>query len=384
MDLETRVLEEGKRVLRQNRRIIGGHEVTIPAPGWFDHQYLWDSCFHAITLSHFDQAAAENELISLMASQHRNGMVPHSSKFNFRGMLLPYTSNITQPPLIARATLEVYEAAHNTAFLDNMFPKLNLYYEWLSKKRVREGVLTVASPLEAGEDNSVVWDDADSLRLPKASYILYDYFATHFPKTPQVRHVFSVKETALYADSLQCMSLIAGILGNNELSTRYERQHEKVIESMRKVFRHSSGLYYNLNSNGEPIIVKTHSIFAPLFAGALPKEEAETLIKEHLLNEKEFWPQFPVPTVAINEPKFSPTGYWRGPVWMPINWIIYSGLLRYGFNDAAQMLLLKTLVVVEKSGFREYYNPLTGEGLGAREFGMSTLPVDMVMRNGTK
>ncbi|MBI2137332.1 trehalase-like protein, partial [Candidatus Woesearchaeota archaeon] len=54
------------------------------------------------------------------------------------------------------------------------------------------------------------------------------------------------------------------------------------------------------------------------------------------------------------------------------------GLLRYGFKDAADELLDKTTAAIKKSGFREYYNPLTGEGLGARQFGWSTLVMDMI------
>jgi hypothetical protein len=34
--------------------------------------------------------------------------------------------------------------------------------------------------------------------------------------------------------------------------------------------------------------------------------------------------------------------------------------------------------MVERNGFREYYNPLNGEGLGARHFGWSTLLVDLL------
>jgi hypothetical protein len=34
--------------------------------------------------------------------------------------------------------------------------------------------------------------------------------------------------------------------------------------------------------------------------------------------------------------------------------------------------------LIAKSGFREYYNPLTGEGFGARNFGWSTLLIDMI------
>ena len=35
--------------------------------------------------------------------------------------------------------------------------------------------------------------------------------------------------------------------------------------------------------------------------------------------------------------------------------------------------------LVERHGFREYYNPLNGEGLAARRFGWSTLLVDLLV-----
>jgi hypothetical protein len=33
---------------------------------------------------------------------------------------------------------------------------------------------------------------------------------------------------------------------------------------------------------------------------------------------------------------------------------------------------------VERSGWREYYNPLTGEGMAARGFGFATLLVELL------
>jgi hypothetical protein len=42
--------------------------------------------------------------------------------------------------------------------------------------------------------------------------------------------------------------------------------------------------------------------------------------------------------------------------------------------------------LVERHGFREYYNPINGEGLAARRFGWSTLLVDLLpaAENGTR
>lgn len=373
---ERAIIEAAKKLLLQNRRTRNGHTFTIPSPHEYRHQWLWDSCFHAIALRHFDTAAAEAEIKSLAFSQHKNGMIPHESKFSVLGVTLPITSRITQPPLIARAAAEVYEKGRSKEFLAGIFPQLHLYHKWLEEKRELNGILKVIDSNESGEDNSILWDY--EYRVPVHMTYLR-WLTTYLPLYPQLAMIKSVTATSIYADALECMAGIAKAIGEGKLASRYRRKNREVIASMAKAFRQEDGIYYSLNHKGNPIICKTHSIFSPLFAGALTKQEAKKLVNRHLLNENEFWTRYAIPTVAANETKFSPTGYWRGPMWISINWIAYRGLLRYGFRDVAEELLQKTVAAVKKSGFREYYNPLTGEGLGARQFGWSTLVADMML-----
>src|SRR5690348_17747575 len=51
-------------LMRKNRRVTDGHLYTVPAPVDYPYQWLWDSCFHAIILTHFDLPAAKAELLS--------------------------------------------------------------------------------------------------------------------------------------------------------------------------------------------------------------------------------------------------------------------------------------------------------------------------------
>ena len=367
----TAIVKAAKDVLLKNRRTVAGHTFTVPSPYEYRHQWLWDSCFHAIVLRHFEPELAEAELISLLASQHRNGMVPHESKHTIFGIPVPYTSRITQPPFIARAALDVYSVSKNRAFLQETFPGLQRYYAWLAEEREINGVINVVNPLESGEDNSISSDNKVPFLLRKT----YGFLAGHLP-LPNFTGQRSVTVTAVYADALESMAEIAEILSHQQLAAGYRAKGKEIMKAM-QTFRQPDGLYYNLASIGEPIPYKSHGIFVPLFAGLLEKEDAENLINEHLLNKKEFWTLLPVPTVGVNEPKFSPTNYWRGPTWMNINWMICRGLRRYGYDSVADEVTQKSLNAVRNQGFRQYYNPLTGEGLGARSYGWSTLIVDM-------
>ena len=72
---------------------------------------------------------------------------------------------------------------------------------------------------------------------------------------------------------------------------------------------------------------------------------------------------WPLPTTAPSDPGFDRQRYWRGPTWVNINWLMAD---QAGFD-----VVEPTLRLLDREGFREYFDPLTGEGLGARDFSWS-------------
>jgi putative isomerase len=82
----------------------------------------------------------------------------------------------------------------------------------------------------------------------------------------------------------------------------------------------------------------------------------------HLTNPKEFWPRYPIPSVALDDPKYDPNQMWRGPTWVNVNYLMIEGLWRNGFRDQARKLRRATLEMIgEHNDIYEYYHPETGE-----------------------
>jgi hypothetical protein len=52
--------------------------------------------------------------------------------------------------------------------------------------------------------------------------------------------------------------------------------------------------------------------------------------------------------------------------------------LRLERDAEASHLVERTAALVRQSGFREYFNPITGQGFGARQFGVSSIAVEIV------
>jgi glycogen debranching enzyme len=134
------------------------------------------------------------------------------------------------------------------------------------------------------------------------------------------------------------------------------------------------------------VTVSTWSALAPLALPDLPEEIARRLIDDHLLDQRKYWLPVPPTSVSAQEPSFTPRDwetwvvrrYWRGPTWINSAWLIWIGLQRLGMEPDAMEMTKALASVVARERLREFYEPHTGEGLGAKEFGWSSLIAELV------
>ena len=84
----------------------------------------------------------------------------------------------------------------------------------------------------------------------------------------------------------------------------------------------------------------------------------------------------------MDEPAFTPAfdrfRTWRGPAWINTAWLLVPPLRALGYADEADRIVERLAAAVSRHGFREYYDPRTGHGHGARGFSWSTLMVDLL------
>ena len=401
------IQEQTKKLLEKNRRSAGRYEYTVPSPEIYPFQWLWDSCFHAIMLSHFDIEQAKKELRSVIAKPLGNGLLPHINYWNkedaaknwgkeLRGDIITKkwgtngTSSITQPPIIAVAALEVYKKDKDIRFFQEIYPTLYHYYNYLLFDRdpQHSHLLGIINPDESGEDNSPRFDDILNLKskhthdenLDKRIELIDKNRLCRFDAPFCMKDHFWIKDVpfnAIMVKGLEALCEIADIIGEPEQKLIFEEHKIKIAHAMRSNM-FNGDVYQSVDEiNGTTVSSQTWAIFMPLYAKLLTQDEAELLVDNHLRNTEEFWGEFPVPSTSFKDPAYAKDGFWRGPVWMASNWFIYKGLKNYGFDDIAEELKEKTRKLIEQSGFREQYDPHTGEGLGAKEFTWAGLYIDM-------
>jgi len=166
-----------------------------------------------------------------------------------------------------------------------------------------------------------------------------------------------------------------------ELPTELLSSMHKSEQALESLWDEYAGAYWSRDFITHRLL-KTPSIatLMPLYAGCISKERAAKLVKL-LEDEHVFGTAYPVPSVPLDSPDFDPERYWQGPVWMNTNWLIMDGLTRYGYADHAAALRETSLEMVEKSGFAEYFDPNTGEPLGAHDFSWTAaLIIDLLKK----
>lgn len=160
---------------------------------------------------------------------------------------------------------------------------------------------------------------------------------------------------------------------------RAEATERALIE---KCWDERRGLFFDLSGREEKWLeTNTITSLFPLLLEGLDRDIVERLVG-HLVDPDEYAAPYPVPSVARNEPSYRPGTVggnlvWRGPTWLNSNWYLIRGLRRHGHEHVAQRIADRSLELMGLSGFREYYNPETGKGHGAVDFGWSTIAVDI-------
>jgi glycogen debranching enzyme len=400
-----------ERVLRANWR--EGHRssdgvpyaFTCPATPRYRHQWYWDSCFNAIAWCHFDPARARGELRTLIRAGRLDGFIPHTSFWDrpaywrrapFYGTHTMFGASATstiQTPLAALAWEQVALAsADEPGFAEEGLPQLRLHYDWLAAQRDvdGDGLLTTIYPDESGLDDSPKYDEVFGwMRHDSVGYwwLIERYrrlgYDAHEIAARYDEHVEDVLVNVFYALSLRALARLDRERGA-VYAARAERTEAALLE---RCYDERTGLFFDLAGGSErPIRVSTWSALAPLALDGLPEDVRRRLVEEHLLHPRRYLAPCGIPSVALEEPTFKP-GFalwrcWRGPSWMNTAWLLVPAMRELGYHEQADRVLASLAHAVDRDGYREYYNPLTGRGLAAQGFSFSTLLIDLLAQSG--
>lgn len=386
------------------------YDFVCPSITTYPFQWFWDSCFHAIVLTHIDITRAEQEIRTLLINACPDGFIPHVTfweREKYEGILstysiaykTPYLSDCIQPPVLADAILIIMERGGSRQFLEDVLPSVRRYYDYLHNIRDpdRDGLIAILQPDESGLDHSPKYDRFLGITSPTHAQMtagwkrVADQYAEvgRDPSSMFELDTFVVEDVlvnTIYAEGQRALASLLERVGLHEESQEMHKRARKTITSLLgKCFDYDTGLFFDLVGSLEyKAKVNTISSLMPILLPEIPDFIVERIVRE-IEDVTSYGAPFPIPTVSMREPSFSPwppepSLVWRGTVWINTNWYICRGLRRHGFDALATKIEDASLSLIETSGFREHFNPLTAEGYGAYDFSWSALVLDMMMR----
>jgi mannosylglycerate hydrolase len=315
--------------------------------------------------------------------------------------------------------LRIYKSADDReaalTFLREVYSKVLLYHRWLYTERDPDnsGLVVVVHPWESGLDNSPPYLDAgrrvqltykphyerlDLLhvaaknRPTNKDYDLFVYLLEQMRAVDWDQREYLMTAPLQVQDvlfnSILCradadLAEMASTIGEDP--SQAEAWRSTTASAIQAhLWDETDGTYYSYDRvAGELLRDDTIGAFHALYGGVADDARASTLVERHLLDEYAYRPAggYAIPTTAMNSPWFNPENYWLGPVWINTNWMVMHGLRSYGYTDLASALRDTALSLIERSGYREYYNPLSGEGYGTTNFSWTAaLTIDMLSR----
>ena len=334
---------------------VDADDVLIMPDKWeFPWLASWDSGFQAVTASLIDPELGADQLRFILSDgwQQPDGHIPCAE----------FVMDVECPPVFAWAAWRIHEAGAGADFLASVYPGLAANHAyWRDELQVSPGLYTGGF---LGMDN-----------LPRAEGRA------------------QADASAWLAWSARHLALIADELGEPEAADAYRRDVDLIAEAVNEtLWDEDAGFYFDRGEDGvQPIRTRSYSGLLPLVAGIVPPERVERLL-DALRDESQFLTPYGLRSTSADSVLYRP-GYadargvnssWRGPIWLPINYLLVQAITEHDPTFAAD-LRLRLVELVESDWeatgrFHEYFDAETGEGLGAdAQTGWTALVANLIV-----
>ncbi|MEO1545537.1 MAG: trehalase family glycosidase [Bacteroidota bacterium] len=424
--MKEQLMSKAKEVLENNFQDGG---FTIPSKGLYPFQWKWDSGFIALGYVHYDLEKAKQEIETLLDAQWENGFIPHIVFHNDSDTYFPgpdfheshlhpqaskkvRSTGMTQPPVTGFILERMLQIVGDELLpfikehIDKVFENHKYFYE--NRDVNNEGLVYIYHNWESGTDNSPMWDDIwATMDSPEYEFERRDTTHVDPAQRPSKReydhylyiiniakeHHYQDAQIAQHSPFLVLDPLFNAMLikSNDALINLYKRigdSEDKIafLETKqllgkenfnKKLFNAELGAYvhYDLRKN-EQIPFVCSSSFSPLFAGIPDTSRAKILVNT-MIEKFGGDGRYLCASFDPSHERFNPKKYWRGPVWINMNWMIHHGLKSYGFDELAKKVKHDSLELIEQYGFYEYFDArkahpeVTHNGYGGNNFSWS-------------
>lgn len=361
------------------------HRCLLPVAEY--SQQLWDwgswtsniAVRQIMTNNHRENKLFEYEKgcrLNFFDNQSVDGKIPICIATDVRYRLETYFKGENpHKPVMAQHCAFIVKYNHETEWLVDSMMKLDKFIRYYETNYKHEsGLFFFADDFAIGVDN-----DPSTFFRPNGSSA-------------------SIYLNSLMYKEFDAMAYLYEKMNDKENCLKYKQKAEELKATIIEYcWDEKDGMFYScdINLNSLPKSGALHSgcprhystliqrigcwsSFMPMWSGIATPEQVERMVKENLLDKNGFNAPYGVRSLSKYEKMYRilPSGNpscWLGPIWGVSNYMVFRGLLKYGYIKLAKELCDKTILlfgkdVEENNAFHEYYDPETGKGVYNKDF----------------
>jgi len=358
-----------------------GRRWIFPQPGGTpDHWTIfeWDSFFNALEVVIESSHHAKEIVRAVLETQYPNGNIPNW-RSRFGG-----TPDRSQPPVGSYVVLKLFQRLGDLDFIRSAYPYLEKWHSfWKAKKdngQFRrdgngDGLLEWGTDTELIPQNVPPWETKvtgkQRAMWESGQDDLPNWDEASFSPETGTLTMNCLDLNCLYTLDAWCLAQIANVLHKREDYRKYMREYQEMKDLINTyLWDDINGFYFDRHWDGKFSTRKAASNFYPLLA-RIPDQKRSLKMLKHLMNPKEFWGDYVIPSISRDDPAYKDQQYWRGTIWPPTNYLVYQGLKAYGFDAVASEFAKRSSALFLRSweNFQicpENYDSRTGEAGGER------------------
>ena len=337
-----------------------------------------NSFFSALEVSVESQRHVREIIRAVLETQYPNGNIPEW-RGRFGG-----TPDRSHPPIGSFVVLKLFGRSGDRELLKTAYPYLKRWHafwkspgpgglprrdgngdgllEWGSDGDLAAASLPLREENASGKQRAMRESSQDDLP---------NWEEASFDEETGTLTMNCVDLNSLYALDAYCLAQMADFLDLPEEYSFYLQEYEEMKALInRLLWNEREGFFFDRHWNGRFSPRKAASNFYPLLA-RIPDEKRALRMIRRLLNPKEFWGDYVVPTISRDDPLFKEQQRWRGTISPATNYLVYQGLKAFGFDAVATEFASKSSDLFLRSweNFQlcpENFDSRTGEAGGGR------------------
>lgn len=295
-----------ERLEREHIQKIGDWELLLIStqyPGlWLEHAY--DAVFYA-KMDRSKLYLARNT-IEVFIDHQKNGQYPFNLTQKNGKVSFGY-SQIQECVSFLTLASEVSDMLCDPAFDKKVYESGIRWIAWLENNRMtlQKGLIEMFVGYDTGHDNSGRLEGL----LCKGNYRLPDGTlanAAILPQGEEVAPVIAVDMNCNFFGDLMALSGFARKLGMDGEAEVWKAKALGVKAKLLEIcYDAEDAFFYDVDRNGQKRRYRSSTILHLFLEKVLDREADKALIEEiyarHIKNEREFWTNYPFPSMAIND-----------------------------------------------------------------------------------